>query len=157
MAEATLTGVVVAQQPGDENGIAPSAHDGLYLLTDEGELIALVRHAMYVQMSWEHIWRRSRSTFEALLGQRATIQGLRHAARHIQSLVGKELRSRAIPHLSFSLDESLKKQAGVLSAIREAVEEDQRRRGEVTAEGNELDSPEDVTGDTSAHSEDDVT
>lgn len=89
--------------------------------------------------------------------QRATIQGLRHAARHIQSLVGKEMRSRAIPHLSFSLDESLKKQAGVLSAIREAVEEDQRRRGEVTAEGNELDSPEDVTGDTSAHSEDDVT
>lgn len=75
MAEETLTGVVVAQQPGDENGIAASPHDGLYLLTDDGQLIALVRHAMYVQMSWEHIWRRSRSTFEALLGQRATIQG----------------------------------------------------------------------------------
>jgi hypothetical protein len=75
MAEATLSGVVVAQQPGDEIGIAPSPNDGLYLLTDDGQLIALVRDAMYVQMSWEHIWRRSRPVFEPLLGQHATIQG----------------------------------------------------------------------------------
>ena len=62
--------------------------------------------------------------------QRASIQGLRHAAGHIQSLVGKELRSRSIPHLYFQLDESLKKQADVLTAIRQAVEEDQQRRGD---------------------------
>jgi hypothetical protein len=75
MPEATLTGVVVAQQPGDEQVIPPSPHDGLYLFTDDGRLIALVRDAMYVQMSWDYIWRHSRPVFEPLLGQHATIQG----------------------------------------------------------------------------------
>lgn len=98
--------------------------------------------------------------------QRATIQGLRHAAGHIQGLVGKEMRSRSIPHLSFKLDESLKKQASVLTAIREAVEEDQRRRGDAPADAADADAadnainpdrPGSVPGGTSAHSEDDVT
>lgn len=74
MSDAILTGVVVAQEPGDHLGVA-SPHDGLYLLTDEGRMITLVRHAMYVQMPIEQLWRRSRASFEALLGQRITVQG----------------------------------------------------------------------------------
>jgi ribosome-binding factor A len=71
--------------------------------------------------------------------QRTTFHGLRHAARHIQSLVGKELRTRTLPHLDFQLDESLKKQAQVLGAIREAMEQTPRETGQEPGQGPEAD------------------
>jgi ribosome-binding factor A len=55
--------------------------------------------------------------------QRTTLHGLRHAAGHIQKLVLQQLRIRFVPHLDFQLDESLKKQAKVISAINEAVKD----------------------------------
>ncbi|HEY5809169.1 MAG TPA: hypothetical protein VIT67_14445 [Povalibacter sp.] len=74
MVDTTLTGIVVTHEPGNDLGIVPS-HGGLYLLTDEGRMISLVRHAMYVQMSVDQLRLRSRASFEALLGQRVTVQG----------------------------------------------------------------------------------
>jgi ribosome-binding factor A len=50
-----------------------------------------------------------------------TLHGLRHAARHISGEVGRRIRVRHMPRLDFRLDESLKTQARVLEAIRDAV------------------------------------
>jgi ribosome-binding factor A len=75
--------------------------------------------------------------------QRATISGLRHAAGHIQSLVGKEMRTRTLPQLAFVLDDSLKKQAQILTAIRQVVgdEEDTQRLGPEPGPGSQADAP----------------
>ena len=67
--------------------------------------------------------------------QRRSVSGLRHAARHVQALVGKELHTRSVPHLDFRLDESLKTQARMLREINEVMEEDEVRRG--ASEGGE--------------------
>jgi ribosome-binding factor A len=47
-----------------------------------------------------------------------TMHGLRHATPHVQSKVANTVRARRVPTLHFRLDESLKKQADVLAAIR---------------------------------------
>lgn len=49
-----------------------------------------------------------------------TMLGLRHATGHIQSRVAKVVTSRRMPRLRFVLDESLKKQARLESAIAQA-------------------------------------
>lgn len=53
--------------------------------------------------------------------QSATFQGLCAATLHVQKLVNEQLDVRRPPHLRFQLDERLKKEAAVLSAIRQAV------------------------------------
>ena len=58
-----------------------------------------------------------------------TLHGLRHAARHIRTEVGKAVRMRRLPRFSFKLDESLKKEAQIIAAINEAIRSDERRRG----------------------------
>ncbi len=50
-----------------------------------------------------------------------TLEGIRSAARHIQSEVAKALPMRYAPRLTFELDESLKKQAEILKIIDESV------------------------------------
>jgi len=52
------------------------------------------------------------------------IHGLRSASPYIHSEVGRRIDRRHIPKLRFEIDESLKKQAAVLDAIRQAVDED---------------------------------
>ncbi len=52
------------------------------------------------------------------------VEGLQHAARHIQTRVGEHVRTRKVPRLDFRLDESLKRQAEVLAAIRNAMEDE---------------------------------
>jgi len=54
--------------------------------------------------------------------EKRTLSGLRHAAGHIQGLVTKAMAMKVIPRLDFRLDESLKKESGVLNAIRKAME-----------------------------------
>lgn len=54
--------------------------------------------------------------------QKKVIAGLRHATRHIQSLVRKAVAMRTVPHLEFRLDETLKREADVLGAIHRAAE-----------------------------------
>ena len=48
------------------------------------------------------------------------IEGIKSAGRHIQSEVAKGLTMRFVPHLSFHLDESLKREAEILKKIDEA-------------------------------------
>jgi len=60
--------------------------------------------------------------------ERTTLAGLESAAGLIQGKVLKKVKVRAVPHLQFQLDDSLKVQARTLAAINEAVEEDQTRR-----------------------------
>ena len=54
--------------------------------------------------------------------QSKNIHGLQHATRHIRSLVLKKMATRTVPRFRFVLDESLKKQAAVLDAIRRGSE-----------------------------------
>jgi ribosome-binding factor A len=57
------------------------------------------------------------------------IHGIRHAARHVRSQVGRRVAFRRVPQLSFRLDESLKRQAEMLSELgrleRERAESEQ--------------------------------
>jgi ribosome-binding factor A len=53
------------------------------------------------------------------------VEGLRHAARHIQTRIGEHVRMRKVPRLDFRLDDSLKRQAQVLAAIRDAMQDEQ--------------------------------
>lgn len=64
-----------------------------------------------------------------------SLHGLRHAAGRIHALVRKNVSMRCVPRLEFRLDESLKKQASVLDAIRRGVDQDrviaEQRSGDV--------------------------
>ncbi len=50
--------------------------------------------------------------------QSKNFHGLQSATRHIRSLVLKKMATRTVPRFRFALDETLKKQAAVLDAIR---------------------------------------
>jgi hypothetical protein len=75
MPNSVLEGVVVDGATQNSQLGAANVHDGLYLQTDDGRLIELIRHAMPTQMPIDVMWRQSRRSFEPLLGQRATIEG----------------------------------------------------------------------------------
>jgi len=62
-----------------------------------------------------------------------TVRGLNAAVGFIQSKVAKAVSLRSMPDLEFHLDSSLKKEAQVFDAIRNAVSEDKlvaQRRGD---------------------------
>lgn len=64
-----------------------------------------------------------------------TMHGLQSAARHIRREVGELVRTRQMPVLEFRLDNSLKQQASVLSALERAKQEtegDEQARGSWT-------------------------
>jgi ribosome-binding factor A len=68
--------------------------------------------------------REAKVYLSVLAAQRTpetVIEGIRSAGRHIQAEVADELDIRFAPHLSFILDDSLKKQAEILRKIDEAV------------------------------------
>ena len=44
---------------------------------------------------------------------------LRHAAGHIRSTIGGKIRMRRLPQLAFRLDESIKNQVEITTAINE--------------------------------------
>ncbi|MHC4415406.1 MAG: 30S ribosome-binding factor RbfA [Planctomycetota bacterium] len=49
-----------------------------------------------------------------------TLQGLRHAAPRLRAELGRAVRLRRTPRLSFELDQSIKKQAALDAALVEA-------------------------------------
>jgi ribosome-binding factor A len=53
-----------------------------------------------------------------------SVKGLQNAAKHLRGKVGAALGLRVCPKLKFVLDGSLKSEADILGAIREAVESD---------------------------------
>lgn len=60
--------------------------------------------------------------------QELVIHALRDAAAYIRREVGEIVDARKLPKFQFRLDHSLKKQAGILTALNEVAEE-RRRRG----------------------------
>lgn len=82
--------------------------------------------------------------------QKLTMHGLKSAAGYIQTKVAERLTSRYVPHVSFVLDEGVKKSIEISKLIRE--EQDQLRadaaaRGETppatdTPEADASDAPE---------------
>lgn len=55
--------------------------------------------------------------------QNAAFIAIKHAAGHIQSLMGNYIKSRFCPHLSFHLDDRLKKTMETLRIIEEVSKE----------------------------------
>ena len=70
--------------------------------------------------------------------QRRTLAGLRSAAGAVQRLLARELTMRHCPHLTFELDESIKKGAETIRLINEAMAEIRRDHPE---ENQEPDAP----------------
>jgi ribosome-binding factor A len=68
---------------------------------------------------------REAKVFLSVLGGTRTpttvLEGIKSAGRHIQAETAGGLALRYAPHLTFHLDESLKKQAEILKKIGEAV------------------------------------
>ena len=68
-----------------------------------------------------------------------TLQGLQHAAARIRARVGKAVRMRHVPSLSFQLDETIKKQAEFDAALAEGrpagPPEEQEGSGSIFPEG----------------------
>lgn len=62
--------------------------------------------------------------------QELTLHGLRAASRHVRREVGELVRTRQMPTIVFTLDESLKKQAAVMRAINQAAEEREKTAAE---------------------------
>lgn len=83
---------------------------------------------------------REARVFLSLLGgtrtPATTLQGINSAGRHIQAEVAENLAMRFAPHLSFHLDESLKKQAEILAKIKQTMEEDAAGKPGGPNEGN---------------------
>jgi ribosome-binding factor A len=59
--------------------------------------------------------------------QNLTMHGLKHAAGHLRRQISGDINTRQIPELTFRLDDSLKKQADVMEAIRRATAERESR------------------------------
>lgn len=74
--------------------------------------------------------------------ERTTLYGLKHATKFIHSLVCKEVSLKTVPHLEFRLDSSLKREIGVLDAIRRGVERDPNAKAPPTDGDNVNDAPE---------------
>ena len=76
------------------------------------------------EVKLDHDQREARVGVSVLPAERgrATVAALKHAASHVRREVGEEIRIRRMPELRFELDESLKKQAEVLGAIRDAMD-----------------------------------
>ena len=55
--------------------------------------------------------------------QQLTFNGIKHASGHIQALLGDYIKSRFCPHLSFHIDDRLKKTMETLRLIDEAAKE----------------------------------
>lgn len=58
--------------------------------------------------------------------EKSTMQGLRHAQRHIQKELAERVRVRQMPRLEFKLDPTLKKQARAIEAINAATAEERQ-------------------------------
>ena len=66
--EVTLKGTIVEKDPAQSN-------DGLYLFTDDHQLLALITDFMATQASTEYLHARSRPNFESYLGKEVTVKG----------------------------------------------------------------------------------
>jgi ribosome-binding factor A len=86
--------------------------------------------------------------FVSLMGtekeQKLTLYGLESAAGFVQSKLAKRMTSRYVPHVTFVLDEGVKKSIEIARLIRE----EQLKRGEVADDGAEADNEDTDATDT---------
>ncbi len=78
-------------------------------------LISITQVTVSADLSWATVYV---SVLPAEHGA-LTLHGLRHAASRIRSQLGRAVRLRHVPRLSFELDDSIKKQSEVLAALAE--------------------------------------
>jgi hypothetical protein len=71
--EVTLNGTVVEKGPASPLSTKPNK--GLYLLTEDHQLISLVTDFMATQAPTEYLHERSRPDFEPYLGKKVTVKG----------------------------------------------------------------------------------
>jgi ribosome-binding factor A len=81
--------------------------------------------------------------------QRRTLAGLNHARAHVQRAVAAGISARQCPHISFELDQSLKKAAAILKII----EENAANRADVPTINNNVD--EGACADGAGHATED--
>ena len=85
--------------------------------------------------------------FVSLMGtekeQKLTLYGLQSAAGFVQSKLAKRLTSRYVPHVTFVVDEGVKKSIEIARLIRE----EQLKRGEVAADDADADNDDEEPDD----------
>jgi hypothetical protein len=69
----TLKGTVVDKDPATPLPARPD--DGLYLLTENNQLLALITDSMAAQMPIDLLHTQSRPDFEPYLGKKVTVEG----------------------------------------------------------------------------------
>lgn len=74
--------------------------------------------------------------------ENTSMKGIISATRFIQTRIGKSVRLRRMPRLTFKLDESLKKQARVHAALQAAAERTGFGVDDAVAPETESDSPQ---------------
>lgn len=75
MAEETIEGTVVTHDPNAP--FAPDPHDGLYLITDDGRLLALVAARPFIQVPFDVAHRQGCPAFEPFIGKKVRVKGFR--------------------------------------------------------------------------------
>ena len=63
------------------------------------------------------------SIFGAAGAEKKTFSAIQHAVGHIQSLLGQRVASRFCPHLTFYMDDRLKRSAETMKVINEVIDE----------------------------------
>ena len=85
--------------------------------------------------------------FVSLMGtekeQKLTLYGLESAAGFVQARLAKRLTSRYVPHVTFVVDEGVKKSIEIARLIRE----EQLKRGEVADDAADTDNDDDEPDD----------
>jgi ribosome-binding factor A len=75
--------------------------------------------------------------------QQLTMHGLRSAAGFVQTKVAERLTNRFVPHITFVVDEGVKKSIEIARLIREAREQDAATHPVAEAAGEEADAEAD--------------
>jgi ribosome-binding factor A len=84
--------------------------------------------------------------------QSLAMHGLRSAAGFVQTKVADRLTTRYVPHISFVLDEGVKKSIEIAKLIRE---ENERLAADARAAGTALEAPENAAEEPAADAPDD--
>lgn len=79
--------------------------------------------------------------------QQLTLHGLRSAAGFIQTKVAKQLTTRFVPHISFVVDEGVKKSIEIARLIRKEHEQQAQASGADTPDSPETDDEPNLTDD----------
>lgn len=83
----------------------------------EGAMVSVTE----VKVSPDHHWAEVYISVLPEGAQTRVLHALRHASRHLHSLLRKRLPIRVVPKLDFRLDKTIKRQAEIFDAIHEGL------------------------------------